>query len=125
VRLALQRPQKGEKDGDAEMAGRKWKWHQEIMETEIKGIMRVDVSVKPIEVTGDSNWYATISGITGDALAVAGVGIDYYGVPPTAGPGGPGGPGNPRNPGGPQQPPPGSPGTTPPPTPAPGLPNAQ
>ena len=49
VRLKLQRPQKGESDGDAEMAGRKWKWHQEVMETEVKGIMRVDVSVKPAE----------------------------------------------------------------------------
>ncbi len=60
------------------MAGRKWKWHQEVMETEVKGIMRVDVSVKPAEIGGDANWYATISGITGDALAPARGDIDYY-----------------------------------------------
>ena len=112
MRLALQRPQKGEKDGDAEMAGRKWKWHQEVMETEVKGIMRIDVSVKPSEVAGDSNWYATVSAITGDALALPRGDFDYYGqAPPTPPGGGPPG-GNPRNPNG-------QPGLNPPQTPPP------
>ena len=126
VRLALQRPKKGKTDGDAEMAGRKWKWHQEVLETEVKGIMRVDVSVKPAEVAGDSNWYTTASAITGDALAPARGDFDYYAQPPPSGPGGPGGPGGtPRNPGGvppPTQQPGGAgnnPPATPPPTPGP------
>lgn len=115
VRLALKRPEKGESDGDAEMAGRKWKWHQEVMETEVKGIMRVDVSVKPAEIGGDANWYTTISGITGDALAFARGDIDYYSRAPqqTGGPGPGGGgprnpngqPGQPNNPNQPNQPP--------------------
>lgn len=124
VRLALQRPTKGEKDGDAEMAGRKWKWHQEVMETEIKGIMRVDVSVKPAEVSGDSNWYATISGIVGDALALPRGDIDFYvRPPPSTGGQGPNGPRDPRGnplPGTPQSPNPTSPdpaNPTPDPTP--------
>lgn len=120
MRLALQRPTKGKTDGDAEMAGRKWKWQQEVVETEVKGIMRVDVSVKPAEVSGDTNWYATVSGITGDALALPRGDIDFYARPPAQGPG-PGGPGGPRPPG--MQP--GGPGTTPPPVtpppPTPGL----
>ena len=122
VRLALQRPTKGDTDGDAEMAGRKWKWHQEVMETEVKGIMRVDVSVKPTEVSGDNNWYATISAITGDALALPRGDMDFYAREPTAGPGGPGGPGgNPRNPGAPGAP--GAPGPAQPGvTPNPGAP---
>ncbi len=120
VRLALQRPTKGETDGDAEMAGRKWKWHQEIMETEVKGIMRVDVSAKPSEVAGDSNWYATASGIMGDALALPRGDMDFYAREPAAGTGGPNGPngpnGTPRNPGAPLTP--GTPpGTTPNPNP--------
>jgi general secretion pathway protein I len=104
VRLALQRPQKGETDGDAEMAGRKWKWHQEVMETEVKGIMRVDVSVKPAEIGGDANWYATLSGITGDALAPARGDIDFYARAPqqTGGLPGGGGGGGPRPGGTPQ-----------------------
>src|SRR5690242_17235754 len=78
VRLALQRPTKGDTDGDAEVGGRKWKWDQEVMETEVKGIMRVDVSVKPAEVSGDNNWYTTISAITGDALAFPRGDMDFY-----------------------------------------------
>lgn len=111
VRLALQRPKKGESDGDAEMGGRKWKWHQEVMETEVKGIMRIDVSAKPAEIGGDANWYATVSGITGDALALPRGDIDFYARAPATG-GGPNGPNNPRNPNG--MPQPGlNPGTTP------------
>jgi general secretion pathway protein I len=133
VRLKLQRPQKGEKDGEAEMAGRKWKWHQEIMETEVKGILRVDVSVKPSEVSGDSNWYATLSGITGDALAPPRGDFDYYAQQPANPGGGPPG-GNPRNPGGqpggrpnpnqPGNPPNPNPNPNPNPPPDPGLPRA-
>jgi general secretion pathway protein I len=107
VRLALQRPTKGETDGDAEMGGRKWKWHQEVMETEVKGIMRVDVSVKPAEVSGDNNWYTTLSGITGDALALPRGDMDFYARPPATTGGLNGQPGNPRT---------GVPGTTLPPT---------
>jgi general secretion pathway protein I len=107
VRLALQRPQKGKTDGDAELAGRKWKWHQEVLETEVKGIMRIDVRAKPADVAGDNNWYTTVSGISGDALAFPRGDIDYYARQPaagTGGPGGPGGPGNPRGPNGPNGP---------------------
>ena len=131
VRLALQRPKKGESDGDADMGGRKWKWHQEIVETEVKGILRIDVSAKPAEIAGDANWYATVSGISGDALAIPRGDIDFYARAPSN-TGGPGGTGNPRNPGGPLQPgvnpgtpnTPGMPGTNnpvTPPTPNPGL----
>jgi general secretion pathway protein I len=132
VRLALQRPQKGETDGDAEMAGRKWKWHQEIQETEVKGILRIDVSVKPAEVSGDTNWYTTISGISGDALAIPRGDIDYYGRPPdpAGGGGGRGRGGNPRDLDGNPTPTPNNPdandtgdggGSAAPPTPNPGF----
>jgi general secretion pathway protein I len=128
ARLSLQRPSTGKTDGEAEMAGRKWKWHQEVVETEVKGIRRIDVSSKPSEVSGDSNWYATMSGITGDALAPARGDIDFYarqapntgGVPPGGNPRNPNGQpgtGNPLNGGGT-----GTPGTGTPtnPTPNPG-----
>src|SRR5262245_19409071 len=38
ARLALTRPTKGTSDGEVELAGRKWKWSQEVVETEIKGV---------------------------------------------------------------------------------------
>jgi general secretion pathway protein I len=105
VRLALQRPQKGKTNGEAELAGRKWKWQQEILETQVKGILRIDVSVKPAEVAGDGNWYTTVSGISGDALAQPRGSIDYFARVPQPGPGGgPNGPNGPNGPGGPNSP---------------------
>jgi general secretion pathway protein I len=106
VRLALQRPQKGKSDGDVELAGRKWKWSQEVLETEVKGILRVDVSVRALDVPGsnDSSWLTTLSGISGDALALPRGDMDPFSVPPpaggTGGPGGPTGQPNPGSPGG-------------------------
>jgi general secretion pathway protein I len=98
VRLALQRPSKGKTDGEVELAGRKWKWSQEVLETEIKGVMRIDVSVRPSDVGGisDRAWFTTVSGITGDALALPRGDLDPFSAAPP-GPGGPGGPGGPRN----------------------------
>lgn len=95
VRLALQRPTKGKTDGNVEFAGVKWKWEQEVLETEIKGIMRIDVRVKPASIAGDANWYTTMSGITGDALATLGTTTDYYAKPSGLASGGPRGPGTP------------------------------
>lgn len=110
VRLALQRPTKGKSEGEAEMAGRKWRWAQEVLETEVKGILRVDVSVRPSDAPGgkDSGWYTTVSGISGDALAPPRGDMDPFGIPPQ--PTGPGG----ANPGT-NQPGTNQPGTTPPP----------
>jgi general secretion pathway protein I len=100
VRLATQRPTKGKSEGTAEMAGQQWKWAQEVLETEVKGILRVDVSVRPASSPGgnDSGWFTTVSGIVGDALALPRGDMDPYGVPLQ--PGGPGGPGGAGGPGG-------------------------
>jgi general secretion pathway protein I len=123
VRTSLQRPSKGKSDGEVELGGRKWKWSQEIMDTEIKGILRIDVSVRPSDAAGpaDRGWYTTVSGITGDALTPPSGALDPFAVPPPGPPGGPGGPGGANNP---QQP--GTGGGTRPhgqrPTPAPTTP---
>ena len=113
VRLAFQRPTKGKSDGEVEMAGLKWRWAQEVVETEVKGILRIDVSVKPTNAPGpkDTGWYTTVSGIVGDALAPPRGDMDPFGIP--AQPSGPGG-GNP--PGGNPQ---GTPNPNPTPNPQP------
>lgn len=107
VRLALQRPTKGKTEGETEMAGVKWKWAQEVLETEVKGILRIDVSARPSDApVGKDVWYTTVSAIVGDALAPARGDMDAYGAPLQPGPGQ-----------GAQQPgqQPGQPGNTPPP----------
>jgi len=99
VRLALRRPTKGESEGEAEMAGRRWRWRQEVNETEIKGMMRIDVSVRPVDAPGgkDSGWYATLSAMTGDALALPRGDMDPFASALPPGAGGPNGPNGPNN----------------------------
>jgi general secretion pathway protein I len=123
VRLALQRPTKGKSEGEAEMAGRKWRWAQEVLETEVKGILRVDVSVRPSDAPGGKNggWYTTVSGIIGDALAPPRGDMDPFGIPPQ-----PVGPGGGPNPGpDPGQTPGPNPRQNPQPPPVPPNPNPQ
>ena len=89
TRLALQRPTKGKSEGETEMAGVKWKWAQEVLETEVKGILRIDVSSRPSDAkVGKDVWYTTVSAIVGDALAPARGDMDPYGAPAQPGPGG-------------------------------------
>jgi general secretion pathway protein I len=97
VRLAAKRPSKGKSNGEVEMAGQKWRWAEEVQETEVKGILRIDVSVRPASIPGDSDqgWYTTVSGIVGDALALPRGDMDQYATANP--PGSQGGEGNPRN----------------------------
>jgi type II secretion system protein I len=70
-RLLPQMPQLGKSDGDVDYAGQKWRWHQEVVETSVKGMFRIDVRVRPADSKADDErgWYVTLSGVTGDALA--------------------------------------------------------
>jgi general secretion pathway protein I len=73
VRISGQLPAPGKSDGDTDFAGRKWHWHQEVNTTQVPGIVRMDVSVRPADVEpsdSDRGWYATLSGISGDAVGL-------------------------------------------------------
>lgn len=79
VRISGQLPAPGKSDGDVDFAGRKWHWHQEVNTTQIPGMVRMDVSVRPADVDSsdsDRGWYVTLSGISGDA-----VGLPHPGQP--------------------------------------------
>jgi general secretion pathway protein I len=71
VRLQFRKPAKGKSDGEVEYAGRKWRWEQEVLETEIPGILRVEVKARPADMNTSAkrSWYTTTSGIIGDAIA--------------------------------------------------------
>ncbi len=71
LRLQAQRPATGKSSGDMELAGRKWRWEQEVTKLEIPGVQRLDVRVREADAPqGDkAAWVVTVSGITGDALA--------------------------------------------------------
>lgn len=73
LRLTGQTPAPGKSDGDSELAGRKWHWRQEVSATQVPGMLRIDVSVRPTDVTvsdEDSGWYSTVSGMWGDAVGL-------------------------------------------------------
>lgn len=73
VRVSGQLPAPGKTDGDTEFAGRKWHWQQEVTATQVPGMVRMDVSVRPRDVDSsdsDRGWYATLSGISGDAVGL-------------------------------------------------------
>jgi general secretion pathway protein I len=141
VRLSGQVPATGNSDGDTDFAGRKWHWHQEVTATQVQGMVRIDLSVRPADVDvadSERGWYSTLSGIYGDSLATPRGDLPNWGaqtlMPPTnttpgtnpaTPPGSPPGPTAPPQPLQPVTPTPGqpSPQPTPPPTPPPsGMP---
>jgi len=78
LRLKLQAgqlPTIGNSNGDLDYAGRSWHWRQEVVQTQVKGIVRIDLSVRPAEVKAseDAGWFTTVSGLVGDAVAAPGV----------------------------------------------------
>lgn len=72
VRLQLQRPEEGKTNGESELAGRRWRWEQEVQPVEVPGMLRIDVRVQPADAARRDGgpWLAQASGIVGDALAL-------------------------------------------------------
>lgn len=70
LRLSGQQPPSGNSNGDTDFAGRSWHWRQEVVATQVPGVERIDVSVRPADVkAGDDNgWFSTVSGVWGDAI---------------------------------------------------------
>lgn len=78
VRIALvqggQIPPTGNTNGDIDFANRSWHWRQEVVDSQVPGIRRIDVKVRPKEIKGgdDDSWYVTVSGLAGNALGAPG-----------------------------------------------------
>ncbi|HYM29522.1 MAG TPA: type II secretion system minor pseudopilin GspI [Steroidobacteraceae bacterium] len=73
LRLSGQAPPTGKSNGDDDYAGRKWHWAQEVVTTEVPGVERIDVNVRPADIkveNDDSGWLTTVSGIWGDAVGI-------------------------------------------------------
>jgi general secretion pathway protein I len=91
VRMNLKQPGQlpptGNTNGDVDFGNRKWHWRQEVVASQVPGIVRIDVKVRPKDVgpTSDddnANWYVTVSGIVGNALAAPGTyQVSWYNVP--------------------------------------------
>lgn len=71
TRLSQTAPTKGDSEGEVDYAGRKWKWSQTVADMElIPGVLRIDVKVRPSDVVAsqDNAWFASESGVVGDAV---------------------------------------------------------
>jgi general secretion pathway protein I len=104
VRIALQKgqlPATGKTSGDIELASRTWHWSQEVIDSQVPGIRRIDVKVRPkdIKAGDDDGWYVTVSGLAGNGLAAPGTGPVMSASGTTTQSGGPGGPGSSNTPG--------------------------
>jgi general secretion pathway protein I len=79
IRIVLQKgqiPPTGNTTGDIDMANRTWHWRQEVVDSQVPGIRRIDVKVRPKDVKAgdDDGWYVTVSGLAGNGLAAPGTG---------------------------------------------------
>jgi general secretion pathway protein I len=72
LRLSGQMTATGTSDGNTDFAGRSWHWRREVIATQVPGVLRIDVKVRPADVKADDDngWFTTVSGIQGDSVGV-------------------------------------------------------
>jgi general secretion pathway protein I len=70
LRISGQQTPPGNSTGELDFAGRKWHYRQEVTQTQIPGMVRIDVKIRPADVKAgdDDGWFTTVSGIQGDAI---------------------------------------------------------
>jgi general secretion pathway protein I len=73
LRLSGSLPSEGTTDGELDYAGRHWRWHQEVNDGELPGILRIDVTVQEADTPQgkDAPWIGSASAAIGDAVAQA------------------------------------------------------
>src|SRR5689334_543017 len=82
MRIAQASPVKGTTTGEIEMAGQRWRWAAQVIETSVASMKRIDIAVRAAESPEDSQ-LATITGFYGDKNGKPGVQIvQFTPVPP-------------------------------------------
>jgi general secretion pathway protein I len=133
VRISQQMPDTGKRTGYTVMAGMRWQWEQEVVESSIKGMFRIDVRARPTGETVDDSrepdkvtaqkdpesqasgtstdklaWTTTVTGVVSSARSDRrdAIATPWRGTQMNNAPGGPQGPGNgaPGTPGAPTTP---------------------
>ena len=93
ARLSGLFPRVGTSTGKVEFAKRKWRWRQKVVDTPIPGVRRIVVSTRPVQDGHAHEWYATVTGYMGRAIAPPNpltplwISGPIAGVPSAAGPG--------------------------------------
>ena len=87
VRVSGQMPSVEETAGELDFAGRHWHWVSKVSQTQVKGLRRIDVSVRR-DTDPEGSAITTLAGFIGQTSTAAPPSpIDWY---QTGGPGGPG-----------------------------------
>ena len=62
-------PALGTSDGTLEMAHRKWQWRQKVVDSQVPGVRRITIDVRPDSDKDKKNdWYATAVGVYGNSV---------------------------------------------------------
>jgi general secretion pathway protein I len=73
TRLQTTPAQNGKREGELDYAGQRWSWREEILDTEIPGLRRVEVSVRrtaaPVAPGAEPDWIVTLAGALGRDVA--------------------------------------------------------
>ena len=106
TRLQQQLPSKGSSEGELDYAGRHWRWHQDVSDGELPGILRIEVAVQEADTPRgkDAPWIGSASAAMGDAVAPPqsmSLYLEYAQVPGAGGPNGALGPNGAPEPNGP------------------------
>jgi general secretion pathway protein I len=71
VRLSGSIPEAGTSNDNISYAGQSWEWQQKVTNTQIPGMVQIEVDVKPADSTAgdDRGWYASATGFMSSAIA--------------------------------------------------------
>ncbi|MGH8288105.1 MAG: type II secretion system minor pseudopilin GspI [Steroidobacteraceae bacterium] len=70
VRLSGTVPTAGTSNDNIEYAGRNWQWQQKVTNARVRGVVQIEVDVRPADSNAgdDRGWYASAIGFMGSAL---------------------------------------------------------
>ncbi len=83
MRIDKSSPPLGERSGEAEMAGQRWRWKAEVIKTAVASMLRIDVSVRMADAEEGSQ-LAAVTGFYGERNAKPGILIEQFILAPSA-----------------------------------------
>ena len=71
VRLSGTVPATGTSNDNLDYAGRSWEWQQQVTGTQIPGLVKIEIDVRPADskANDDRGWYASAIGFMSNAMA--------------------------------------------------------
>jgi general secretion pathway protein I len=77
MRIAQSPPTKGGLSGETEMAGQRWRWKAEVIDTAVVSMKRIDIAVSAAD-TDENSQLVTVTGFYGERIGKPGVQIVQF-----------------------------------------------